>query len=138
MPFSLIPPWLHRWEPLLVVFSPTTPSLCFLHCCFFSINILFLTQLNTGDQSLVAMTMKPPMQVCVCVRLRFLSVHSFFWSDDCTCLPAVRAVRPPVVMLLSCTALTFSGFDSCLVEMRSPATFGFLSALCRIMTKFKG
>lgn len=98
-----------RCEPLLVVFSPTMPPLPFLHRCFFSIiNILSLTLLNTGDQSLVAMAMKPPMQVWVYVAaFPFCVEFFFFFNRDCTCFPPVRAARPPVETLLSCTALTF-------------------------------
>lgn len=105
-----------------------------------------LSQHNSGDQSLVAMAIKPPMQVYVCVCV-----------SECACVCACRNNS-----CVQCAAHTVSasqqsgrrglhrwcgsprcppvpsGFDSCLVKMLSPATLGFLSALCRIMTKFKG
>lgn len=97
-----------------------------------SLSLIFWLSLhNSGDQSPVAMAMKPPMQV-------YVRVCVFLLHADCTCSSPVGAARPPPVMLLSCTAPRIqSGFDSCLVEMLSPATLGFLSALCRIMTKIQ-
>lgn len=69
-----------------------------------------LSQHNSGDQSLVAMAIKPPMQVCVCVCVclrvcvracRNNSCVQCAAHTDCTCLSAVRATRPPPVMPLS-------------------------------------
>lgn len=112
------------------------PSLSILCYCFSSIiNILFLPQHNTGNQSPVAIAMKPPMQVCVLAQ-HFHRMHCVVHWLYLLLTSQSREASAGDAALLHCPCIR-SGFDSCLVEMLSPATLGFLSALCSIMTKFK-
>lgn len=96
---------------------------------------------NSGDQSPVAMAViPPPMQVHVRVQLS-LCMFVYVW-----CVFELYLLRSSSqsaeasacdAALLHCPCMR-SSFDSCLLKMLSPATLGFLSAPCRIMTELKG
>lgn len=130
---------------VLAAFSPTVPSLSILRFFFFFfpvINILSLSlYITLGINHQLPWRWSHPSR-CVCVRLTPLVGACVLACSlaDCTCFSTSQSGEASAgdAALPRCPPYIQSGFDSCLVEMLSPATLGFLPALCRIMTRFKG